>query len=285
MARRVRIAGNKMSLRQTAFTIIHRIDAISNLLGPLGDMLSSTWMSVIVSIIVGGVSIIGALLLVSLGAGFNNFGNVILPFVSIIIGSILITLNVLMVNPSQGSQLKVSFRYWVNEIYDSKKGYLLKIKPFAFSKKSNDKDVIETMFEGKRYYFTVIKIQGKVSQTSFDSDLLSLADLNRDSLGALERDTQRTIVNYIGTPHIKSKKLASNATPAMKKRVETTSRVIRELDDAQTLETYMVLASKNYRVLKTKTTNQFKHLNAGLVTTAYQVKGEEVKKVIKKLIG
>lgn len=274
-----------MSLRQTAFTIVHRVEFISNMLGPLGDMLSSTWISIILSIVVGGFSIIGALLLVALGTGLNNLGNVLLPFIAIVLGAALLTINVLMVNPSQGSQFKVSFRYWINELYDSKKGYRIKLKPFAFSKKSEEKDIIEQIFDGKRYYFTVIKIQGKVSQTSFDSDLLALSDLNKDSLGALERDTQRTVVNYIGTPHIKEKVLPSNATPAMKRRLETLSRVINELDDAQTLETYMILASKNYKILRVKRNNQFKHLNAGLVTTAYQIRGTEAKKVIKKLLG
>lgn len=285
MAKKTSIAGNKMSLRQTAFTIVHRVEFISNMLGPLGDMLSSTWISIILSIVVGGFSIIGALLLVALGTGLNNLGNVLLPFIAIVLGAALLTINVLMVNPSQGSQFKVSFRYWINELYDSKKGYRIKLKPFAFSKKSEEKDIIEQIFDGKRYYFTVIKIQGKVSQTSFDSDLLALSDLNKDSLGALERDTQRTVVNYIGTPHIKEKVLPSNATPAMKRRLETLSRVINELDDAQTLETYMILASKNYKILRVKRNNQFKHLNAGLVTTAYQIKGTEAKKVIKKLLG
>lgn len=274
-----------MSLRQTAFTIVHRVEFISNILGPLGDMLSSTWISIILSIVVGGFSIIGALLLVALGTGLNNLGNVLLPFIAIVLGAALLTINVLMVNPSQGSQFKVSFRYWINELYDSKKGYRIKLKPFAFSKKSEEKDIIEQIFDGKRYYFTVIKIQGKVSQTSFDSDLLALSDLNKDSLGALERDTQRTVVNYIGTPHIKEKVLPSNATPSMKRRLETLSRVINELDDAQTLETYMILASKNHKILRFKRNNQFKHLNAGLVTTAYQIKGTEAKKVIKKLLG
>ncbi len=274
-----------MSLRQTAFTIVHRVEFISNILGPLGDMLSSTWISIILSIVVGGFSIIGALLLVALGTGLNNLGNVLLPFIAIVLGAALLTINVLMVNPSQGSQFKVSFRYWINELYDSKKGYRIKLKPFAFSKKSEEKDIIEQIFDGKRYYFTVIKIQGKVSQTSFDSDLLALSDLNKDSLGALERDTQRTVVNYIGTPHIKEKVLPSNATPSMKRRLETLSRVINELDDAQTLETYMILASKNHKILRVKRNNQFKHLNAGLVTTAYQIKGIEAKKVIKKLLG
>lgn len=274
-----------MSLRQTAFTIVHRVEFISNILGPLGDMLSSTWISIILSIVVGGFSIIGALLLVALGTGLNNLGNVLLPFIAIVLGAALLTINVLMVNPSQGSQFKVSFRYWINELYDSKKGYRIKLKPFAFSKKSEEKDIIEQIFDGKRYYFTVIKIQGKVSQTSFDSDLLALSDLNKDSLGALERDTQRTVVNYIGTPHIKEKVLPSNATPSMKRRLETLSRVINELDDAQTLETYMILASKNHKILRVKRNNQFKHLNAGLVTTAYQIKGTEAKKVIKKLLG
>lgn len=285
MAKKTSIAGNKMSLRQTAFTIVHRVEFISNMLGPLGDMLSSTWISIILSIVVGGFSIIGALLLVALGTGLNNLGNVLLPFIAIVLGAALLTINVLMVNPSQGSQFKVSFRYWINELYDSKKGYRIKLKPFAFSKKSEEKDIIEQIFDGKRYYFTVIKIQGKVSQTSFDSDLLALSDLNKDSLGALERDTQRTVVNYIGTPHIKEKVLPSNATPAMKRRLETLSRVINELDDAQTLETYMILASKNYKILRVKRNNQFKHLNAGLVTTAYQIRGTEAKKVIKKLLG
>ncbi|MHB9953627.1 hypothetical protein [Ligilactobacillus murinus] len=285
MSKKTPIAGNKMSLRQTAFTIVHRVEFISNILGPLGDMLSSTWISIILSIVVGGFSIIGALLLVALGTGLNNLGNVLLPFIAIVLGAALLTINVLMVNPSQGSQFKVSFRYWINELYDSKKGYRIKLKPFAFSKKSEEKDIIEQIFDGKRYYFTVIKIQGKVSQTSFDSDLLALSDLNKDSLGALERDTQRTVVNYIGTPHIKEKVLPSNATPSMKRRLETLSRVINELDDAQTLETYMILASKNHKILRVKRNNQFKHLNAGLVTTAYQIKGTEAKKVIKKLLG
>lgn len=285
MARPVRTSGNKMSLRQTSFTVIHRVDFIASLLGPLGDMLSSTWLSIIAAITIGGLSIIFAIGIVLSGAGFNDFGGIIIPFVMIVIGSLLITLNILMVNPSQGSQLTVSLKYWYKELFESKKRYQVFLKPFAFSSKSKDRNIIEKIFDGKRYYFTIIKVQGKVSATSFDEDLQVLSMLNRDSLRALERDTQRTTIVYIGTPQIKPKKPAINATPAIRSRIEMLSKVVEELGGTQALETYIVLSARNYRVLSVKTGNQFKHLNGGLVTTAYQLKGDEAKKIINKLVG
>lgn len=276
MAKPTLYAGNKMSLRSGALDQIKRIDSIASTLGTIGDSLTST----LLSIILAGATLAGGglldLFLLSKSPGLHDVGGVIVPFVLILIGTALIALNVLLINPSQGFQFMVSVKYWYDAINNSKKGYLIQEAPFRFAKESGDNDIIYANLNGKFYYMAIFKVQGKVSKTLFDEDLEVLSQLNRDSLEALERDTLRSTVVTIAKPRVTKKELNPNATPNMKKRAEILHQIVKDLDNAQSLNTYIILTSRNFRALEMKINNQLTFFNQGLMTTVYQLQGKEL---------
>lgn len=279
-------AGNKMSLRSTAMKQIKRINAISNSLGSLGDLLTSTFESIILAIVVLAVIVIIGFYATFGITHFNNVKSNILPFVLICIAALIIALNVLLINPSQGSQAIVSIKYWVDEITSSKHiQELQKVKPYRFYKRSLDRSVLESRYKKHRHYTAIFRVQGSVSRTSFNEDLVTLRNLNENSLESLDRNTTRTIINLIETPKITQKAVAANATAEMKARSHRLNDVIKQLGDVQTLETYVVLDSRNTRQLKKAINNHYNYFSQGLVVTARLLKGNELKQTIQKLFG
>ncbi len=285
MAKKTLYAGNKTSLRAGAFQQIHRVESIASALGVLGDLLVSTTLSCFLALAVLAVGALFGLHLMTSGAGFKNISGTVVPIVLVLAGSVLIALNVLFVNPSQGSQFVVSFKYWKDTLNNSQNGYLQKPRPFKFSRNSLDNSVVETMYKGKRYLFSVFKVQGKVSQTSFDDELEYLSMLNKEALGSLERDTVRTTVTFIGKPKIKRKKLAANATPEMAERLAEIEHITKSIRTAQTVETDVVIASPSTQILRNKCNAQRNFWERGLVTTYYTLKKDELKAFMRKIMG
>lgn len=278
-------SGNKMSLRSTAMKQIKRIDAISNSLGALGDLLVSTKESLMMSIIALAIPGMGGFFFASMPTHYARLGQNAVPFILVLIASVVIALNTMLVNPSQGSQLIVSFKYWTESAGDSHMQELVKEKPFRFYKNSLDRSVLESMWDGHKHYTSVIKVQGNVSRTSFDEDLVALERINKTSLESLDRQTVRTTINFIGTPKTQKKKVAKNATPEMHYRAEEIYRTIKSLGDMQTLETYIILDNRNPRRLQNAINNQFTYFQRGLVVTAHIVKDEELKKTMNLLFS
>lgn len=277
-------SGNKMSMRASALDQIKRIDAISNSLGTLGDLLVSTKKSLMLSIVALAVPIfIG--FFTAYNSSVKSLGHNVVPLVLIIIGALITALNTMLVNPSKGPQLIVSFKYWSDSIKDNSMQILTQETPFRFYKNSMDRSVLESMWDGHKHYTAIIKVQGNVSRTSFDEDLITLEQINKTSLESMDRHTIRTTINFIGTPKTRPKRVAKNGTPEMHYRSAELYRTIKSLGDMQTLETYIVLDNRNPRRLQNAINNQFTYFQRGLVVTAHIVKDEELKKTMKLLFA
>lgn len=273
-------SGNKMSLRSEALDQIKRIDSISRSMGSLGDFLVSTLLSILASLVIFAIFPLLALGISTTGAGLLKNS---VPFVGVIIGSFLIALNALFVNPSQGSQLIISINYLLSQFGDTNKRYWRKDRYFKFSNRNPDRTVLESKYKGRTHYTLVYKVQGMVSQTSFDDDLLYLKIINKNAINSLEKDTIRTTVNFIGIPRTKPKTLNPNATREMQLRQRTLSRIVTGLQDTQVLETYIVLDNESYDSLMKKARAHEVFFNQGMVVTYHMLKGDELKKLINKL--
>ena len=280
MAQFQRDSGNKMSLRSEALDQIKRIDSISRSMGSLGDFLVSTLLSILASLVIFAIFPLLALGLSTTGAGLLKNS---VPFIGVIIGSFLIALNALFVNPSQGSQLIISVNYLLSQFGDTNKRYWRKDRYFKFSSRNPDRTVLESKYKGRTHYTLVYKVQGMVSQTSFDDDLLYLKIINKNAINSLEKDTIRTTVNFIGIPRTKPKTLNPNATREMQLRQRTLSRIVTGLQDTQVLETYIVLDNESYDSLMKKARAHEVFFNQGMVVTYHMLKGDELKKLINKL--
>lgn len=285
MAEKHKESGNKMSLRSTALKQIKRIDAISNSLGSLGDLLVSTKESLLMSIIALAIPGMGGFFFATMPTHYAKFGANLVPFIMTLIAAIIIALNTMLVNPSQGSQLIVSFKYWANSMDNDNLQVLVKEQPYRFYKNSLDRSIIESMWDGHKHYTSIIKVQGNVSRTSFDEDLQILEKINKNALESMDRQTVRTTINFIGTPKTKRKIIARNATSDMKYRATELFRTIKSLGDMQTLETYIILDNRNPRRLQNAINNQFTYFQRGLVVTAHIEKDAELKKTMQLLFG
>ena len=282
MAKRIDV-GNKASLRARPDQQLKRIESISSHMGPIGDFFVSTWASILLSMVAVAAPIFLLILVMFGDDGTKVFVKDLIPMTMIIVGAILLALNVFFVHPTRGDELLVSLDYWFKSIHDDHRQELLKYKPMRFYKRSLDHSILEAQYKGHKHYLTIIKVQGTVSRTSFDADLAYLHDLNKGALEALEKDTERTIVNFIGQPKNKIKPLALNASPAMQDRAETLHRVVKDLGEMQSLETYVVLDSRSVNRLMRKVSNQFNFFNRGLVVSARVLKGKELKQIATRL--
>lgn len=280
MAQPREYSGNKMSLRSSAGDQIHRIESISGNLGSIGDTLVSTNKSIILSIAVLALPNIIMIFIFMYGSGIKNLKNTWIPILMVVIGSILMFLNVFFVNPSRGSQLIVSFDYWRKLIAENHERELIKHTPYRFARQDASRASLESVYKGHKRYTAVIKVHGAVSQTSFDDDLTQLTVINRNSLRALERTTVRTTINVIGKPKIENKNLSPNATPGMEQRLSEITRTVKNIRNAQTLDTYLMIDSPTWTELQKKVNNQIVFFRQGLVVTAQVLAGDELKQTI-----
>src|SRR5699024_1769706 len=105
-----KFAGNKYSLRAKYEHTIKRIDDISKSLCVLGHFCVPTWLAIAMSAVRLGA---GAFMIVHRikANGFATFVPIIPAIALILVGSLLISINVLMTNPSMGSQFIVSMKF------------------------------------------------------------------------------------------------------------------------------------------------------------------------------
>src|SRR5699024_3406557 len=116
-----KFAGNKYSLRAKSGHTIKRIDAISKSLGALGDLLVTTWLGIALSAVTLGA--VAFMIVHAITAnGFATFVPNIPAISLILVGSLLISINVLMTNPSMGSQFIVSMKFVIEKIKDRGNG-------------------------------------------------------------------------------------------------------------------------------------------------------------------
>lgn len=285
MAKQTIIAGEKMSLRSGPFDQIFRIGTISNNVGPLGDSLVSTFKSSLLAFSSLFVVIAVGVLIGSQGGGLGTMIHTPLALIMIVLGGIGLALNVFFVNPSQGAQAIVSWKYIVWKFTESRNGDVIKVDPYRFTATDPSRKVSESIFGKHKRYLAIYKVQGTVSPTSFDADLEVLASLNQMALKGLERDSVRTNINRIGSPHIQQIPVATNATPEMLEGAKSLKSTVDSLGSIQSLETIIVIDAPTVGKLRSKVRSQENAFNKGLVITYRRLVGDDLMKTVKKLFS
>lgn len=280
-----RYAGNKYSLRAKSGHMIKRIDAISKSLGALGDLLVTTWMGIAMSFVtigVGGFMIVHAIT----SNNFATFVPNIPAIVFMLIGTILISINVLMTNPSMGSQFLVSLKFVFEKIRNSSKGgKTINFRPFQLAEGIEDQSVVEARIEGRSTYLVMYQVKGAVSPVTFPDELNELARLDNQLLRNIERDTVLATVNSVQSSKVERKKLPNNATEAMKKKRDLNYSITSGLLYNQQLKTLVVLSTTDLDALRGKMDSLETVFRQGLVVTYKRLKGRELKQAYKDIYG
>lgn len=287
MARRdyMRFAGNRYSLRARSGHMIKRIDAVSKSLGPLGDLLVTTWLGIAMAIVTLGV---GAALITNAVLA-NNFVTLVpnLPGIALIlVGSLLVALNVLMTNPSKGSQFIVSTKFVYKKVKNRGQGdKTIDFKPFKFAEGIETQSVVESRINGQEQYLVMYQVKGVVSPVTFDNDLNELARLDEQLLTAIEKDTILTTVCSVQASKVELKKLPKNATEAMKRKRDINYAITSGLRYNQQLKTIVVLSVPNFDVLRARIESLETVFRKGLVIGYRRLEGEELKNAFNDIYG
>lgn len=276
-------AGNRFSLRAKPSDQIKRIDSLSNTLGVLGDLLVSTWGGILMAIVtffgLGGFMVFKA---ISANHGATLLSNII-PVLMIIVGMLLISLNVILTNPSFGSQLKISRKFLIKKIIYRKPSTKVDLKRFKFY--DINQSVIETRFKNNPRYMVVYQVRGAVSPVTFKSELNRLAELNQQLLQNIEKNVIVTTVNSIQTAIVKPKKLPENATDDMIRRRNLLYKVVSTLPKNQQLKTLIFLTANTPDELRARTEVMENVFRRGLVISYWRLTGKDAKEGFQLLYG
>lgn len=278
-------AGNKYSLRAKSGHMIKRIDAISKSLGALGDLLVTTWLGIAMSVVtLGG----GAAMIVH-AVTANGFATLIpnIPaIILILIGSFLIAINVLMTNPSMGSQFIVSMKFVFEKIKNrGNGGRTVDFRPFKFVKEIENQSIVKTKSNGREVYLVMYRVKGAVSPVTFSNELNELARLDNQLLANIERDTILSTVNSVQSSKVEPRKLPNNATEAMRKKRDINYNIIANLNYNQQLKTLVLLSAPNLDVLRSKIESLESVFRQGLVISHSRLRGKELKKAYQDIYG
>lgn len=278
-------AGNRYSLRAKTYHMIKRLDFISNHLNSLGDLLVTTWLGMILSVLTlaGGASLIAKALMAN--GGHTLVAN-IPAAILFLIGTILICVNVMMTNPSMGLQIIVSAKFIIKKINGKRdKSTSVDFRPFRFADGFDNKSVVETVYEKQPYYLAMYRVKGTVSPVTFDNQLNELAKLDHQLLTNLERDTVLTTVNSVQSSKVERKELPANATPAMQRKRDINYLVTSNLQYNQQLDTLMILSCPNLDVLRNRMDAMENVFRRGLVIGYYQLVDKELKQEFNTIYG
>lgn len=278
-------AGNRYSLRAKTYHMIKRVDFISNRLKTLGDLLVTTWLGLILAVLVlagGGLLIGKAIFSNNMATAIQNIPAIIL----FLIGTILICINVMMTNPSMGIQIVVSTKFIIKKLRGQQtSGINVDLRPFRFTEDITNKSVVETVLDKEPKYLAMYRVKGTVSPVTFQNELNKLASLNHQLLANLERDTILTTINSVQSSKVELKELPTNATPAMKRKRDINYMVTSNLKFNQQLDTLVVLACPNLDVLRSRMEALETVFRRGLVIGWYQLVDEELKKEFNTVYG
>ncbi|EKZ0201714.1 hypothetical protein QPI79_002213 [Enterococcus faecalis] len=280
-----RFSGNRFSLRAKSSDQIKRLDSLSNSLGAVGDILVSTWGGIIMGILTLGLG--GFLIFRAVTA--NNMSTLvqnIVPIIFILIGSILIALNVIMTNPSMGSQFFVSFKFVVSKIKkNTDSGKTVDFKPYRFYKNDPQKSIIEAVYKGKLRYLAIYRVRGAVSPVTFEKDLELLASLDRQSLTNMEKDSLLTTINSVQATKVSPKQLPKNATSSMIKRRDMRYNITANLPYNQQLKTIVIVVAPTPDILRVRSESLENSFSKGLVIGYLRLCGADAQKEINDIYG
>jgi len=281
----IAFSGNRFSLRSKASDQIKKVDSISNRLGALGDILVSTWGGIMMGIVtlgIGGFMIFNA---VRANGGATALKN-LLPIFMTLFGSGLIALNVMMTNPSLGSQVFVSLRFLIRSITNqSEKRKTLIEDNFRFYKDDPNKEIVETTLKGKSRYFLIYQVRGVISPVTFENELRDVASLNRQLLSNLERDTILVTINSVQNTQIQKKKMPQNATENMMKRKELMYKIGTGLPHNQKMKSVIVIVAPDVNVLRVRKESLENVFNQGMVIDYLRLRDKEAKKEVYNIFG
>lgn len=273
--------GNRFSLRSRPQNQVHQLPFLKNLLGPLSDVLTTTWGGLLMGM---GVLAVGGFIIFNYITGHNmhTFVPDLIPILLMIVATLLFAANIALTNPSFGSQFLVSLHF-IRDEYNNhqKRGTHQKVTPFAFV--DPDKRILETPTKnGKFRYLVAYQVRGVISPTSFDSELLYLQNLDKQLLSSLERDTLLVTVNSVQAAHVKPKRLPDNQTMQMIQRRNALSTIANNLPYNQQLKTLIILNAPNLQVLQTRNDYLLNVFRNGLVIGYSPLSGHELKQAIKE---
>lgn len=275
-------SGNKFSLRGKPTDILKRISAISDHMGALGDILVSTWGSIIISLLVLIVGLFAIVFVVFQYKAIilKNIPAIILMF----IGTICIALQFLLIDPSEGSQIMVSVRFLqrkFKQLTESKA--FVKLRPFRFVSEIETKDVIQKPVRGRLEYIAGYSVTGVVSPTSFEDDLEYYVQREAGVLANLERDT--TLTTTVSISKVKPKKLdvPSNASQGMLiERQQRYQRIAKNVNNKK-IVTNMFLTAPTLETLQKRRQNLEAQLAGGLVVGYSRLANRDFKKALKDI--
>ena len=279
-------SGNRFSLRSKARNQIQRIDALSSSLGAVGEALVSTWAGILSGIVALSLGVFLALFALSANKGATFLQN--LPYAIIILVCTLpIAINIVMTNPSMGSQFMVSAKFLYRKISNySSNGKTKFLKMFRFAENNNDMDdIIENNANGrsKRMSMAVYRVRGAVSPVSFEDELQRLERLDRQLLTNLDRDTIRVTINSVQKADVSPIPLPKNATPSMIRRRDNMYNQIQTLRNNQQLRTTVIIARYSPGTLRVRLPLVERVFDNGLVVSYKRLNGEEAKKEVKRI--
>lgn len=278
-------SGNRFSLRAKPQDQIKRIDSISNSLGPIGDILVSTWGGIMMGI--ASLGIYGFLLYNAISK--NHFATLIdnIPaIISLLAAAVLVSVNIIMTNPSAGSQFKVSLRFVKTKIFNhSEFNKTLDFRPFRLYEDDDYQGIVESTYKGHTRYSAVYQVRGSVSPVTFADELEDLAMLDRQLITNMERDTLLVTVNAIQTTHVQPLPLPKNATRGMVMRSRQQYQIVKGLKHNQQLKTTIVITSNNPEILRVRTEHAETAFKQGLVIGYVRLFGQKAKQEYLNIYG
>lgn len=277
--RNIVLSGNRYSLRKKPIHELKKLKIVSKLPWGIGNFFVTT-IGGIISWAVGtflGVFFIGAVFMHTRETIVQN-----IPYLLIyLLGVIILTLELLLTNPSQGSQLLVSIRYLIHKYENSsgvKKSKM--INTYSFLKRNIKSNVV--MIKDKNiYYMAVYSVKGTISPITFDNQLKMLDDLNRGLLSDLDRDTSIVVSNDISEVNIKRYNMPDNATSDMKRIAEYNFQITKNLSNTQQLKTTVLITSPSETILRERTNSVERRFRQGLVIDYKRLTGSQMKQEVR----
>lgn len=280
----VKTAGNRFNLRSQWYNQIKKTDAVNSVLGSLSNVLVTTWGGLFMGIGTLGIGVFLIVKLVTANGAKTLVAN-IPAILMVVIGFILIALNVVLTNPTMGSQLKVSLRFIAYKVANFSTRHKHQSLRNTYRISSDDPDVIEINARGRRQYMAMYQVRGTISPVTFDDELERLERVNGQLLTNLGRDVQITKLVEVQTARVMPVALPKNATQGMRDLAKKQYQVARVIPDNQQLTSYIMIIAPSTRTL-------YEHLpfvetafSQGLVISSQRLSGEKAKKEISKVYG
>lgn len=277
-------AGNRFNLRSEWYNQIKKVDSVSSVLGSLSNVLVTTWGGLFMGM---GTLALGLFLIIKMitANGMHTLVANIPAIILVLIGTVLIALNVVLTNPSLGSQIKVSLRFLAFKIsgYANRGKYQTLRDLYRISR--DDENVIETNAGGRRRYMAMYQVRGVVSPVTFEDELSRLESVNASMLSNLGRDTQIDKIVTVQKAQTLMPVLPKNATEGMRELAKRQYDLASGISDNQQLMSHIIIVAPSIHTLYDRLTFVENAFNSGLVISYNRLSGQMAKKEIRRIYG